>query len=513
MLGMFSFSSLPATFLRRHSGLLALAAILLAPTGAWAQSAGGELQKWVDESGSFQIEAKFVKMDGKNVVLLTSAGKQLNVPYAKLSLSSQLKAKKAADPQAYAAPELPSAYAPPPLAANPFPEDPTIEQFLDTLRAEITAKHADVLWYAMPAEMQSEVEKIVIKTADIAGPKTFKQLQAVLPNLLTIVRDKRSMILGNSRIARQPELAKQLAEILPASEPMIEVLTRPSTWSSQNFKPGKVGPWLVAFMNDMAKATEDLEKLVERLMPDLKASAGAAAPGNPAAVAGQGYPGSPGAPAGQTAPGGQAAVSAQPQMLFDWTKATYKVIEKTTDTAKVEFQSPEGEKLLVTFKKVGRSWLPQELADSWQVSFAMVRSLLDGMDKAAIDQVRSGISTSLTMVNGVLGSLANAKTQQEFDQLLEPFIGQLEQSTRAFTPGGAGMGAAGYGQPGSGQPGYGAAGFGVPSYGPGYGQPGSGSGQPGAGQSGSSQPGSAPPGYGPGYGQPGASAAGLSGGS
>lgn len=452
MLGVFSSSHLRTTALRCSVASLALATYLIMPTSAWAQAADGELQKWVDETGSFQIEAKFVKLDGANVVLVTPEGKQLNVPYAKLSLSSQLRAKKAADPKAFVPPELPSAYAPPPLAANPFPEDPTIEQFLDTLRGELKAKHADVLWYAMPEDMQAEVEKIVIKAAEVVGPKTFKQLQAVLPNLHTIVRDKRSMILANQRIARQPELAKNLAEILPASEQMIEVLTRPTTWSSQNFKPGKVGPWLVGFMNDLAKSTEKLDEIVKRLMPDPATLAAKQGAGNQAA-SGQGYP------AGQGAPNGQAA--AKRQKPFDWAnlvESSYKVIEKTTDTAKVEFQGADGAKEQVTFKKVGRTWLPQPVADNWQVGLTTARSLLDGMDKAAIDQVRGGISSGLTVVHGMLTSLANAKTQQEFDQLLDPFIGQLEQSARGMMQGGPG-GQSGYGQPGYAQSG-------------GYGQPG-----------------------------------------
>lgn len=470
MLGVFSSVS-PATALRCCVAPLALAVCLTGSPSAWAQaSAEGEPQSWVDATGSFKIEAKFVKLEGTHVVLLTSEGKQLNVPYAKLSLSSQLQAKKAADPSAFKPPEFPSAYAPPPIAANPFPEDPTIEQFIDTFRAELKAERADVLWHAMPADMQSEVESIVIKLAEIAGPKTFKQMQAVLPNLLTIVRDKRSMILANQRIARQPELAKNLAEILPASEPMIEVLTRPTTWSSQNFKPGKVGPWLVALMNDLTKSNKKLQEIAQRLMPEM--APGKAAAGNQAAATSQGYPEAQGYGQGypaQGAPSGQTA--AAPKKPIDLMEASYKVLEKTTDTAKVEFQGANGAKEEVVFKKVGGRWLPQPLADNWQVQFAAVRSALDGMDQTAIDQVRTGISSGLTFVNGVLGSLANAKTQQEFDQLINPFAGQFEQGFRGFAQGGTAAGP--YGQAGYGQPDYGASGYGQPDYGQssGYGQP------------------------------------------
>lgn len=456
MLGVFSSSLRKTTALRFGLAPLALAACLMAPASARAQEAEatGELEKWVDETGSFQIEAKFVKLDGANVVLVSSEGKQLNVPYAKLSLSSQLKAKKAADPKAFVPPELPSAYAPPPLAANPFPEDPTIEQFIDTFRAEVKAEHADVLWYAMPADMQSEVEKIVIKVVDILGPKTFKQLQAVMPNLLAVIRDQRSMILGNQRIARQPELAKEVAQALQTSQPLVEALARPTTWSSQNFQPGKVGPWLVALLNDLAKSPGKFEDIVKPMLPDVPAPAAAA--NNQAANQGYPPPGQGYEPPGYGQPAG--APAKPPRKAFDWINAKYKVIEKTTDMAKVEFQSADGTKTQVTFKKVERTWLPQTFADNWQGGVTAVRGALDGMDKAAIDQTQEAIKTGLRFVNGVVGAVAKARNQQEFDQMADPLLAQVEQMYRLATggaPGQYGYGDSGYGQP-YGQPGYGA---------------------------------------------------------
>jgi hypothetical protein len=292
--------------------ILALASLEFCALTAQGQAPDAAVQTWVDESGQHKIEAKFVKLDGGNVVLLTAQGKQIKVPYAKLSLSSQFRAKKAADPKAFEAPPLPSSYAPPPLADNPFPEDATIEQYLDTLFGELKEGHADVIWHSLHPEFRADMEAIIVKSAEVLGPRIFKQLQAVLPNALTIVRDKRSFILGNPRIARQPEAAKILAQVLPATEPIIEVLTRPTTWSSENFKSGKVGPWLMLFGNDALKA---YLQLVKTLKPILVAR---------------------GIPVGEIG------------------DIKYKVLEKTADSATVEFarrsetkyQVQKGERLL-----------------------------------------------------------------------------------------------------------------------------------------------------------------------
>ncbi len=356
---------------------------------AYAQSPDSPILTWFDDSGTHKIEARFVKIDGTNVVLVTAENKQLNVPYDKLSLPSQLQARKLENPSDYEAPELPSSFAAPPLGPSPYPENVTLEQFLEVLTKEVKEGRNEALWYALTPEMQADVEAIVIKTADLAGTKFFKQLQSTLPNMLSIIRDKRSFILSNPRIARNPELSKAMSAILPATEPLIEVFTRPATWSNSNFQPGKVGPWLVKFMND--------SKPIKKLVP---------------------------------------AITQLPAFakykLPNLENSTYKILDKdkTAESATVEFESPNAPKTEVVFVKVGNTWLPKDIATSGPEGLAAAKAYLDGMDKAAIDQVRSTMATGVTIANTYLTALTNAKTPQEFTQLIDPWIGMLEKAVR-----------------------------------------------------------------------------------
>jgi len=395
-----------------------------------AQAPSAELQTWIDETGAHKIEAKFVKLEGANVVLLTAVGKQLNVPYAKLSLSSQLQAKKAENPAAYEPTKLPSAYAPPPLRENPFPPDATVEQFLDVLLKEVREDRFDVVWFALPAEFQEELESIVVKAADVAGPKFFKQLQAVLPNVSKIAKDQRRFILGHPRIASQPKVALSVGLVLPAMEPVLDLLTRPATWSSENFTRGKVGPWIVGFVNDLSKASEPIEELVKQL---------------------------------NVVP---------PAEQVDLEKVSYKVLEKSTDSATIEFDNGLGKKNSLKLKKVGNSWLPEEMAGSGLQELITANRALDSVDKASIAQLRTMLSSVLTVANGFLGSIANAKSQAEFNQLLEPYAAEFEKGFLAGMNGASGA---------AGNPPYGS-GYGAPTgsgYGaPGYGSPANSSGAP-----------------------------------
>ena len=375
----------------RRGAILALASLTFASSTVVCAQGTDEKPTltWVDESGSHKIEAKFVKLDGPNVVLLTALGKQINVPYSKLNLSSQLQAKKLDNPQAFEPPKLPSSFAAPPLPENPYPEDPTIDEFLEIFQTSLKEGRAEGLWYALPPDMQNEIELIVVKAADIAGPKFFKQLQSVLPNVLSIVRDKRSFILSHPRLVRMPEVVKPLSVLLPAIEPVLEVLTKPARWSSENFKGGKVGPWIVDFSNDLIASEKQVVAALSQLQV-FKAS----------------------------------------MKGFDIESLTYKVLEKTADTAKVEINVAKQPKQVINYKKIGRTWLPVETADNGLASLVEARNYLERMDKAAIDQLRLNLSSGLTMANGVLGSLANAKTQMEFNQLIDPFIGGMEPMMR-----------------------------------------------------------------------------------
>ncbi len=74
----------------------------------------GEMQTWLDETLKHKIEAKFRGMEGDFVKLETARRSSQEDSVCQLSLSSQLKARKIADPRSFDAPPLPSAYTPPP---------------------------------------------------------------------------------------------------------------------------------------------------------------------------------------------------------------------------------------------------------------------------------------------------------------------------------------------------------------------------------------------------------------
>ncbi len=385
--------------IRSSAGALLL--VLTSQAVSYGQPGGpGEMQTWLDETLKHKIEAKFRGMEGDFVKLETADGQVKKIPYAKLSLSSQLKARKIADPRSFDAPPLPSAYTPPPVPDSPFSPDDTIEKHFETLVSQLKAGHADVAWHALPPSARADIETCIVRVAEILGPNTFKQMQAVLPNLHTIVRDKRSFIVGSQSISSQPQIAKLVNQGLPAIEPLVGVLTKPSTWNSENFKEGKVGPWIMLFANDALAATKSLNAFLKPLVPN----------------------------AGD----------------LDLSNVSFKVLEKTADSAKVEVTNGANKQVL-SYKKVDGYWMEEK--DQTLAKIAELKAYLESLDQAGREQMKQQVRQGLTFANSALGALAKAKTQQEFNQLFDPIAGEF---MRGLQQGLAGQGLAG--RPGAGGP-------------------------------------------------------------
>jgi hypothetical protein len=452
-----------AGFLKQAAGL---ALALLCLGGIPVSGQDDKLLTWSDSSGNYKIEAAFVRIQGEAVILAKSDGSQITVPLEKLSLSSQLQARKAADPQAFTklAPR-PAAAPVVPLGESPFPPDPTLEQTLQIVFDSLKAKNPEVAWHALPAAWQSDIESVVIKAADLVGPTLLKQTPAVLKNVLTIVRDKQEFIVGSQFMADKPEVAEQARTVLPALVPIVEIFARSSTWSADNFKKGQVGPWTVKMLRDLTAASSQLEELMKTL---------------PQANEGQ----------------------------LSLEDISFRVLNESGNSGMVELTAPGQESQEVAFTKVGNRWVPADLAAGWKEGIGEAQSQLAAIPAQQVQQFRAGAGMGLTFANGLLGSLASASTQAEFDAALDQILSTAGQGLNFQMQAGGGPGGPG-GPGGQGRPG--GPGFSAPPGGAPGGAPG---GRPGGGL-GSAPGGGGAPGNRPGAslgGAPGTSPGGNSGG-
>jgi hypothetical protein len=185
-------------------------------------------------------------------------------------------------------------------------------------------------------------------------------------------------------------------------------LTDKANWDSANFKPGNVGPWLAALTAKLGRAFVKMDEMA------IKA-------------------GMPGADLKK--------------------KMAHKIVSQTGDSAMVQslytpppVMNPQTRQMMpskppqpVEWVRVSGRWLPKDMVDNWK----------DGVvsTKSQLDLVMPKVSQGLVIAIPIASSLANAKSQQEFNMALQqavaPFAGMM-----AGQGGTAGM-SGGYGGSGS----------------------------------------------------------------
>lgn len=420
--------------------------------------------KWTDNTEKSTITADFVRM-ADDAVVLRKDGKEISVPLSKLSLSSHLQAKKLANPTAYSAP--------PPkaqigieqtdesrrLLVSPFPADATVEQFLEIFKRESDANNMLVSWHALTPKMQTDVEDLVASAMDQGGTGLLVQIKTLSKNVSTLMHDKKPFFL-NSPLAPPPN-RQQIDLMWPLLTEFADSLTDKKNWDAANFKPGMIAPWLAAMQVKSSKASAPLMRLAEQLAPqspkkfeykivsktDTEAvievlgmemfnslTANQPQPGEPGVAPGSAPNGAPNQPAAGYGPPAQSGGGYGPPNQAPGGGPGQNAGRR-----------PPAKPMPVTLVKVEGRWLPKDMVEGWDAGIADAKSGLQvGMPMA------SGLLG--TMVIPVVASLANARTQQEFNTVVNRIM-QMTGGNRNNQQAGGYPGAPGGGYPGSGAPG------------------------------------------------------------
>jgi len=348
--------------------------------------------KWADNTEKTTIDAEFVRMaDG--AVILKKDGKEISVPLAKLSMASHLQALKLAKPDAFAK-------APPKavvgieqtaestklLNESPFKDNQSIEEFLNTLTSELEAGNATAAWHALTPEMQADVEDVVVAAVEAGGKGMLVQFRSLMKQLATIVRDKKSFIFAHPLVAADPKKARDIQQAWPEIEVFTEALTDKANWDSANFKPGNVGPWLAALTAKLGSAVVKMDQMA------IKA-------------------GRPGADLKKLMANKVVSQSGDKAMVQSLYTPPPVMNPQTRQTTQSKPSQP------VEWVRVSGKWLPKDLVDNWKDGVSSAKSQLD----TQMPQVSVGLGVVIPLAS----SLANAKSQQEFNTALQQILGPL----------------------------------------------------------------------------------------
>jgi hypothetical protein len=332
--------------------------------------------EWVDSSGKYTLKAQFRRLDGDSVIMRRSDGRDLKIPFDRLSPASVEQAKAIASgkpPAAAAPPAAPVTTSP---GTTPSLDNLDAKKFIDTVMAEIKKSNPVILWDALPSKKQKDVEDLVVSFSKQIDPKTFDIIRKT-KNLVFEIAKKQQQFILNSAVLGIP--ADQKSKI-DGSYPAILALF-------ENYVPND-------FLDSSRLQQGNLRELVQSWSSKLNASTQELA---------------------KTLPEGD-PIRAQ---LMDFSGIPYAIESATSSEAKIKIKlpSPTGapQDFPIVLVPIDGRWLPKEMVAGWDTFISQARAAI-GMIKA--DQMHQTVSGALIFANAPLQNLKNAKTQEEFDKVL-----------------------------------------------------------------------------------------------
>ncbi len=332
---------------------------------------------WKDSTGQFQVEAEFLGIRGTDVYLKKPNGVTIKVPLLRLSVESQQLARQRAMPPA---PAAPGAADTPDAAAR-------------ALAASVQAGNLRALWDAMPASYQGDVNDLVHTFAANMDADVWKAGVGLLQKAIRVLKEKKEFLLKQPALAQSPAGATVTAENWDGLVSVLETIAASELADLQKLKTLDVGKFADGTGKQVADKLAALAKAADQKKLSLTD-----------------FPGVP--------------VNAMPLSGLATAKFSTVKIEGDTATLRVENEGKTEDHEIV---RVDGKWLPKEMVAQWQEKMQAAAGALTKDMPERLTKNKMQIILPMQMVQGVLDQLLAAKTQQEFDQI-------VQQIMQTFTP-------------------------------------------------------------------------------
>ncbi|MEE8584676.1 MAG: hypothetical protein V3T83_07480 [Acidobacteriota bacterium] len=244
----------------------------------------------------------------------------------------------------------------------------------------LAANHPEVMWQALPASYQSDINGLVRDFADQMDPEVWNRSFGVFSKAAQVLSEKKEFILANPMVAQQlvqkPEIEQNwdgivdLLNIIAASQ--IATLDQLRDLNIEAFLADTVGELMAQAEVLAALSSENpLEKLdkLQKLTVDLISN--------------------------------------------DGSEAVLEIGDEGEEPRRVEFMQVEGK------------WIPREMAQEWPMAVEHARSQLVEVSNEELLQNKEAILGSLTMTEGALDGMLAAQDINQFNMALQSLIGAV----------------------------------------------------------------------------------------
>ncbi|MEM8670825.1 MAG: SHD1 domain-containing protein [Planctomycetota bacterium] len=373
---------------------------------------------WTDASGKFSVEANFVGVEGRAIVLRKSDGSTIKVPIDKLSADSRAKAKQlyeasrtGAAPAAATSASSPNMTAEATGDAGAFPANASLQQTVDHVKNQIIAGHPEVLWLAMPTSMRQKMDSAEVRTALKPmlqqNAQSSKPVEDITKKVFQILKKQKQFILNADMIKTQ---------IPPPMMPMVQQAYDPT----------------VGLLNETVTMAFDFKKVGNQTFTEFFGFYGPRI--------------------------GSHMKSLMPMLppgAIDQMSAEIEVVETTANSGTVTIPGQEGPTVIEMVRYEDR-WIPKDVADGWDgVKDSLVQEIQKMSAEAEQQSAQANMMVAMMAgtVNQLMDPLMTASSQEEFDAAIMQVMSMASMlGGGAGGPGGPG-GAPGGGFPGGGFPG------------------------------------------------------------
>jgi len=247
---------------------------------------------------------------------------------------------------------------------------------IQTVITEFAKGNGGILWQAMPASYQSDVNTLAQLAGSKIDPELYDSSFATIARLAEVIDQQQVLILNSS--VMQGRSAEEMAELeaaLPSIVGLLGAITSSELASSTGLLNFNGQDFFDTTVSQFTQYAETLGQL-----------------------------------------------AGEESMLSNYMNTVVTGVEADDLQATLLTTVPGKEPLEQVFTKVEQRWVPSEMASDWSSEIAEAKAELDATFIEDMAAQKPQIMSVLAMIDGVLAQIAAAENQQQFDQSLQGAI-------------------------------------------------------------------------------------------
>lgn len=262
-----------------------------------------------------------------------------------------------------------------------LPEAP--DAAIQTVVREFSQGNGGILWQAMPASYQNDVNELVQLAGSKLDAEVYNKGFALIGRFAEVAEKQKNFVLNSAMAQSDAEQRAKIEEAYPSIIGFFNTLAESEIATLDGVKSFNGA----AFFENTVSKIADHGREISKLSDD------------------------------------------STEALNKYQNATVKAIEVSDTEATLEMTVPGEMSQTEKFTKVESRWVPAEMARDWATETEKVRTQLNAITPQKIAQNKPQVLGAYAMIEGVLAQIEAAETQEQFDQAVQgammPFMGLM----------------------------------------------------------------------------------------